>query len=167
MYSILGDGGKGLVQMGVNNDPEYSYYMQPLVSRSIYLIGSLRNPAIPEVAAALRAQGHYVFDDWFAAGPEADDWWKKYEQARGHSYLEALKGHAAQHVFSFDKQHLDEADTSILVLPAGKSCHLEAGYQRGAGKRLFILLDQPDRWDVMYRFAHGVFDSLEQLMEAL
>ena len=34
----------------------------------IYLIGSLRNPSIPETAAKLRDAGHEVFDDWFSAG---------------------------------------------------------------------------------------------------
>jgi len=39
----------------------------------LYLIGSLRNPRVPEVAEILRWNGHLVFDDWYAAGPEADD----------------------------------------------------------------------------------------------
>jgi len=30
----------------------------------IYLIGSLRNPAVPEVAQKMRAVGIDVFDDW-------------------------------------------------------------------------------------------------------
>ena len=58
----------------------------------IYLIGSLRNPRVPEIAAKLRDAGHVVFDDWFAAGPEADDWWQKYEIARGHNFKEGLAG---------------------------------------------------------------------------
>jgi hypothetical protein len=47
----------------------------------IYLIGSLRNPKIIETALKIRAAGHEVFDDWISAGPEADDYWQKYEQA--------------------------------------------------------------------------------------
>ena len=84
----------------------------------IYLIGSLRNPRIPEIAAQLRKAGHDVFDDWFAAGPEADDYWQKYEQNRGHNFKQGLEGYAANHVYNFDKHHLDRCDIAILALPA-------------------------------------------------
>lgn len=134
----------------------------------LYLIGSLRNPKIIELGIQLRQLGFYVFDDWMAAGPEADDYWQKYENARGHSMSEALKGNAAQHVFHFDKHHLDTSDLAVLMLPAGKSGHLELGYIIGQGKRGYILLDkEPERFDVMYNFAHGVFTDPEDLLRAL
>lgn len=139
------------------------------MKRRIYLIGSLRNPAVPAIAWQLRQAGHEVFDDWFAAGPEADDWWQRYEQKnRGHTFSEALKGHAAQHVFHHDKRHLDRCDTAVLVLPAGKSGHLELGYMIGQGKPGYILLDkEPERYDVMYCFATGVFTDIGRLVEEL
>ena len=78
----------------------------------VNVIGSLRNPAVPELSARLRAEGYEVFDDWYAAGPEADDYWQKYEQARGRSYREALDGHAANHVFDYDTYHLSTCDAA-------------------------------------------------------
>ena len=85
----------------------------------IYLIGSLRNPKIPMIAEQLRLDlGRDVFDDWYAAGPEADDYWRDYEKARGHGFAGALAGHAAQNVFLFDKRHLDRCDSAVLILPA-------------------------------------------------
>src|SRR5258706_9150607 len=97
----------------------------------VYLIGSLRSPRVPKVAEELRAAGYEVFDDWYAAGPEADDYWQRYEQAKGHTYAEALAGYAANHVFNFDRTRLMRADAGVLVLPAGKSGHLELGYLVG------------------------------------
>lgn len=133
---------------------------------SLYLIGSLRNERIPEVANRLRESGLDVFDDWMAAGPEADDFWKKYEVGRGHDYQRALQGYAAKHVFEFDKYHLDRCDSACLVLPAGKSGHLELGYVAGSGKPTFILLDEQDvRFDVMYQFATKVFNDEEELYD--
>lgn len=121
---------------------------------SIYLIGSLRNPQIPVVAQDLRAVGFEVFDDWYAAGPRADDHWRDYELGRGRNFIEALDGRAVRHVFEFDKANLDRCDAAVLVLPAGKSGHLELGYVIGRGKPGFILMDEmPDRFDAMYRFA--------------
>ena len=141
---------------------------------NIYLIGSLRNPLVPEYANKLREQGHVVFDDWYAAGPEADDYWQKYETQRGHNYAEALNGYAAKHVFYFDKHHLDNNEIAVLVLPAGKSGHMELGYFMGCGKPGYILFDddvENCRWDVMYEFAvdsgGGVFFNFDDLAEEI
>jgi len=135
----------------------------------IYLIGSLRNPQIPEIAKDIRQLGYDVFDDWFAAGPTADDSWQEYEKSKGVSYDQALESYAAKHVFSFDLHHLNRADACVLVLPAGKSGHLELGYMRGSGKRCYVLFDkEPERWDVMYQFADGgVFFDINKLKEKL
>jgi hypothetical protein len=134
-----------------------------MASKVLYLIGSLRNPRIPELAKRLREEmpDVEIFDDWYAAGPEADDYWKAYEQGRGRTYVEALSGLAAKHVFSFDKFHLDRASHILLVLPAGKSGHMEAMYGRyGAGAETAILLDPEDvRWDVMYQFIPTILES--------
>lgn len=133
-----------------------------------YIIGSLRNENIPTISVKLREEtGYEIFDDWFSPGPKADDYWKAYEEARGRNYKEALHGYAAKHVFEFDKYHIDRADFGILILPAGKSGHLELGYMIGCGKPGFILLDVPDRWDVMYQFATGIFFSMEEMIEAI
>ena len=134
----------------------------------IYLIGSLRNPKVPELGNELRTEGYDVFDDWFAAGPEADDYWQKYETDRGHTYSEALRGLAAGNVFDFDHKHLYGSDIGVLLLPAGKSGHLELGVLIGLGKRSYIVLDgEPERFDVMYRYATAVFNTPEELLEEL
>ena len=133
----------------------------------VYLIGSLRNPEIPKIANKIRELGFEVFDDWFAAGPEADDKWRDYEKARGHDYKQALEGYAANHVFEFDRKHLEECDVVVLCLPAGRSAHLELGQALGRGKKGFILHDNPERWDVMYKFATGIFHSFDELVSAL
>lgn len=134
----------------------------------VYLISSLRHTNVIQCAEMLRWHGHEVFDSWFAAGPEADDYWQRYVTSRGLSYEEALREYAAQHVFNFDKTHLDRADAVVLLMPAGKSGHLELGYAIGKGKRGFILLDKPpERYDVMYAFAECVCETFEELTEAL
>lgn len=131
----------------------------------IYLIGSLRNKQIPSIGSSLRDAGFETFDDWYAAGPEADDKWRDYEKARGRTFVQALNfGEAAHHVFQFDKRHLDKADAAVLVCPAGKSAFLELGYMIGRGKPGYILLDDPDRWDVMFLFANGVYTQLDHLI---
>ncbi len=128
----------------------------------LYVIGSLRNPEVKDVANLIRdAMPEWeVFDDWIAAGPHADDEWRDYEKQRGRSYEQALAGYAARHVFEYDKHHLDTSDAVLLVAPAGKSGFLELGYCIGRGKPSAILLDSPDRWDVMFQFAGCVSEDL-------
>ena len=135
----------------------------------IYMIGSLKNEKIPHIAKEIRTLGFEVFDDWFSPGPEADDFWRNYEKVRGSTYKQALNNWAGKHVFEFDKHHIDRSDIGVLVMPAGKSGHLELGYMIGKGKKCFVLFDEePERWDVMYQFADGIcfsFDELKQELE--
>jgi nucleoside 2-deoxyribosyltransferase len=136
--------------------------------KSLYLIGSLRNPKIPQLANNIEALGIEAFADWHAAGPTADDEWQRYEKERGRSYAKALKGHAARNVFKFDECHLARCDAAVLVMPGGKSAHLEIGYILGQGKPGYVLFDQePERWDVMYQFATEVFFSEQELLAHL
>jgi len=139
---------------------------------SVYLIGSLRNPELEGLAETLRARfpGIEFFASWLAAGPEADDHWKAYEQGRGLTFREALADYAAQDVLSFDKHHLDRCDMAVLVGPAGKSAHTELGYMIGSGKpTIYYLPEEPqaDRWDVMIGLAGAVAIGLDGLIGSL
>ncbi len=116
----------------------------------------------------IREHGFDVFDDWFAAGPEADDYWRDYEKSRGRNMKEALMGRAARHVFDFDVHHIETSDMVVLLLPAGKSGHLEFCYARGRGKPGFILFpEEPERYDVMYQFATDLFFDEQELLDEL
>lgn len=142
----------------------------------IYLIGSLRNENIPVLANKIRdlKLNFEVFDDWFSPGPEADDYWRKYEKVRGSTYGEALNNWACRHIYEFDKFHIDRANVGVLYMPCGKSGFLELGYMIGKGKKCFILFDeepQNDRWDIMLVFAKenggNICFGFEQLAEQL
>jgi nucleoside 2-deoxyribosyltransferase len=136
--------------------------------KSIYLIGSLRNREIVHLENKLREKGFDPYASWMAAGPQADDYWQEYCNHRGMSYKEALKDYSAQNVFEFDRTHLGRCDGAILVLPAGKSGHIELGYMVGLGKPSFVLFDNvPDRYDVMYNFATDVCFSETELLDSL
>jgi nucleoside 2-deoxyribosyltransferase len=134
------------------------------------MIGSLRNPHIPEIAQTLRVQtGLEIFDDWWSASEDADEWWQKHERFKGRSYADAITGYHAKHVFEFDYHHLNRSDGGVLVMPAGRSGHLEFGYLMGQGKRGYILFDEePERFDVMYQFATGgVFFDMDSLVKKI
>lgn len=132
----------------------------------IYIISSLKNEKVPVLARKLRELGHEVIDDWYAPGPEADDWWTRYEKNRGRTFREALRGLHVEHVFNFDRRWIESSDAVILLLPCGKSGHLEFGYAIGRGKKGIIVLDkEPEKFDIMYAFADAVCYSLEEAVE--
>lgn len=131
----------------------------------IYVIGALKNKEIPKVAKSLREVGFEVYDEWWCPGEFADQNWQDYSKFNGLNYTEALDSWHARQVFEIDKGHLDRCSEAILVLPAGKSAHLELGYIVGTGKRGYILLDsEPDRYDLMYKFATLVTTDLEEII---
>ena len=138
----------------------------------IYVIGSLRDKAFTEFMRGIRYEFEdrevSFWDDWYGAGYEADDMWQRYEQSKGLTYKQALQGDNAEHVYSYDTKHLHESSIAILKLPAGKSAHLELGYMVGLGKHTIIYMDkEPDRWDVMYRFASHVSVGFQDLTDHL
>lgn len=136
--------------------------------KKVYLVGSLRQPEVViSVTKAVEAAGFSVFSDWCGAGPEADDYWQKYEKARGRTYRQALQSPAAQHVFKFDLRHILKADIVVMISRGGKSANLELGFAAGCRKPTFILMDEPgpeDRWDVMALFAGAPIDE-DEVME--
>lgn len=139
--------------------------------KTVYLVGSLRNPRIPIIANALRVAGFDAFDDWWSASEDADEWWQAHEKQRGRTYMQALNGWHARNVCAFDEYHLDRSHAGVLVMPAGKSGHIELGYLKGQGKPNYVLFEQePDRFDVMYRLGkgpYGVHFNVESLIVAL
>lgn len=134
----------------------------------IYLVGSLRNPEIPHIAIKLRDAGFEVYDAWWSASEDADDWWQKHETLKGSSYKQALNDHHAVDTCATDKKHLDRADIVVLVMPAGRSGHIELGYGIGAGKTTFVLFDaEPQRFDLMYKLCTDVCFSVEELIDSI
>jgi nucleoside 2-deoxyribosyltransferase len=63
---------------------------------------------------------------------------------------------------------LDRCDAAVLLMPGGKSAHLELGYTIGKGKPGFIVFDEePERYDVMTQFATEIFFSKEEFFSYL
>lgn len=143
----------------------------PARAKVVYLIGSLRNERIPGFASELEmATGYEVFADWHAPGPQADDFLQSYVAKRrpDAGIRAALDTYAAKHIFAFDKSHIDRADAAVMLMPAGKSGHIELGYVLGQGKPGFILFDEePERLDIMLQFATGLAFTMGELVTML
>jgi len=103
-------------------------------------------------------RGHFIFN--------ARDW-----NGEDLSNITAKQGYehpAFQKCYKSDKDGLDWCDTVVLLLPSGRSSHLEGGYAAGQGKDLYIYGEPvPGEFDAMYGFSRGVFEDLLKLKGAL
>lgn len=136
----------------------------------IYVASSWKNASIVrDLAHYLREKGHKVFDftdprtrehglDHFVFN--AESWTGK--PLKTIDWLDFLKYSATERAFKSDKAGIDWADAVILIVPSGRSSHMEAGYAVGCGKKLYIWGDlPPGEYDTMYGFANGCFRAKE------
>ena len=144
----------------------------------IYLASSWRNESQPQIVEILRAAGQEVYD--FRNPPrgqsgfgwsEIDPNWRNWSIDK---YWEILLTHPrAKEGFLNDYAGMNWADTCVLLLPSGRSAHLEAGYMMGQKKRVFILLHQNKfEPELMYLLADipeygAIVTSIEELLEEL
>lgn len=118
----------------------------------IYLASSWRNMQQPALVAALREDGHEVYDFKNPKPGDVGFSWKQvgYDQdfiAQGDvtlnhltEYRRALRHPRAIEGFASDFDAMKWADTFVLLLPCGRSAHIEAGWAAGAGKPVHVLL---------------------------
>lgn len=123
------------------------------------------------VAQILRRDGHEV--DCFCDGSTSrycfrwSDHFEKIEDANVFSFLTLPE---AQKAFLEDKKWLDWCDAVVMLFPCGNSAHLEGGYAKGAGKKVFMWGKFPQGYfENMYSFLDGIYneDELAKLREAL
>src|ERR1035437_4666705 len=118
----------------------------------IYVASSWRNPIQQEIVCLLRGAGHEVYDfrnpapgqHGFAWSEVNANWlqWSPEQFA-----ADLYSGHpAVTRGFTLDKDALAWAEACVLVLPCGRSAHLEAGYCAGQGKRTIFYL-HPDKFE--------------------
>lgn len=140
--------------------------------RRIYLASSWRNKAQPALVKTLRDAGHQVYD-FRNPGPdtrgfawsELDADWQNWtaKQYRHHLTTNPI----AARGYMNDFRAMEWADTCVLLLPCGRSAHLEAGWFTGRGKRLIIVTQDGEEPELMALMANHICVSEIELMAAL
>lgn len=143
----------------------------------IYVASSWRNPLQPDIVRALRDDGHEVYDFREPRPGKNGFAWSDVGFGKGHFYegdpdlsgfVQCLQHPVAVQGFGFDKEAMDWADTFVLVLPCGRSAHLEAGWAAGAGKRVIVLLSEEKfEPELMYLLCSEIVVSLDGARRAL
>ena len=148
----------------------------------IYLASSWRNPLQPTSVALLREFGHEVYD--FHNPPDADRGelqgsrgtgsgfhWSEidphWQSWNANEYRRALNTLIAERGFNSDFDAMKWADVGVLLLPCGRSAHLELGWMAGAGKKTIIWTRDGEEPELMAKMATHICVSFEEVIAAL
>lgn len=146
----------------------------------VYVASSWRNPDQPWVVELLRQHGHEVYDFCEPTPGGRGFSWHELDPTLpvGPAGLEIaadeiirMLGHpVAEDGFAIDMGALRWCDACVLVLPCGRSAHLEAGWAAGAGKlTIGILADgEPDlMWKMLDHLVATAAEAVPLLAEAV
>lgn len=133
----------------------------------IYVASSWRNEFQPKVVELLRECGHEVYDfrnpsennhgfAWSDIDPEWMDW-------SPNAYVEAMSHPVAEAGFKSDFDAMKWANCCVMVLPCGRSANTEAGWMKGAGKRVLVFQPTPQEPELMYKIYDGIITSFVNL----
>ena len=146
----------------------------------IYISSSWRNGAQPSLVRELREQGHKVYDFRNPCGRNESNVWKSvaprlglFKQYEYHSlhpedFVKMCDDNEAVERFNEHFDAMQDADTCVLLLPAGDSSHVEAGYMKGLGKRVLVMDTRKlVRPELMYLTFDGYYHVYDELYKAL
>jgi hypothetical protein len=136
----------------------------------IYVASSWRNEYQPAIVELLRMNGHQVYD--FRNPPDRTGFaWRQVNNGEEiktfEQYRAALQNPIAAAGFLSDFRAMEWADTCVLVLPCGRSAHLEAGWFSGRGKRVVILTGDGEEPELMALMATHIVDDPQDVVRVL
>lgn len=141
----------------------------------LYVASSWKNPYYNNVVDKLRAHGFECFDFRRPDGDGGFHWsnidknWRTWSL---HRYRQALRSYEAGRGFHQDMHALKACDALVLVMPCGRSAHLELGYAIGQSKPSFVYFPKSiteDEWEpeLMYKAAVAICVGMDELTNAL
>lgn len=116
------------------------------------------NPAVRREGRHLDYGPMLCPDQWHGIPGKGSDW------EPVDRFIEMVNHPRAIDGFISDFTAVKAADAFVMVLPCGKSAHLELGWAVGAGKRTAILLEDPVEPELMYRMVDHLATSLDDLL---
>ncbi len=139
--------------------------------RKIYVASSWRNALQPDVVEALRYAGHQVYDFKNPAPGNAGFSWKSIgldkDNCTAVEYIAALDHPVAKAGYASDFNAMKWADTFVLVLPCGRSAHLEMGWACGQGKQTAILTRDGEEPELMAKMVDLITADFRELIHTL
>lgn len=127
----------------------------------IYVASSWRNFYQQNLVNQLRRMGHRVYDFKHPNGEDGFQWTnidKNWQNWSMEQYRKNLHSEYAQFGLNRDFDAMKLADVCILCLPCGRSAHLEAGWMKGAGKKVIAYI--PSEVTIEPELMYGILDGI-------
>lgn len=99
-------------------------------------------------------------DNYGFAWSEIDENWKNWTPLQ---YKSALSHPIAEAGFKLDFDAMKWADICVMVLPCGRSANTEAGWMKGAGKKVYVFQPTKQEPELMYKIFDGIITSTREL----
>ncbi len=131
----------------------------------VYIASSYKTEKVVKLLGEiLREMGHdtYVFCDVNEPACKVSMAVRSLTESQLWDAKEALSKKPVQEIYVYDMAKLKPADCVLLVLPCGKSSHIEAGYKKGQGKSVVVYgATSSGDWDTMYLMFDAFFTTEE------
>lgn len=141
---------------------------------NVYIASSWRNLLQPGIVVALRKLGFTVYDYRNPHGDDNGFGWKQIALDWGmwspRQWRDALQHPIAVAGYKNDFDAMLAADCCVLVLPCGRSAHLEAGFMAGQGKPVYTLAlekQEPELMSLLLGPASNICVTMDELFDAL
>ena len=133
----------------------------------IYVASSWLNKVQPVVISKLKEAGFDVYDFRHPTPDDSGFYWseidKDWKYWTSEQFVKCLKHPIAESGYNKDMYALNKSDVVILVMPCGRSAHLEFGYAVGRCKHTAILLCDGEP-ELMYKMASMIFTNIPTLL---
>jgi hypothetical protein len=136
------------------NNMQYQYF---IASR-------FRNKeAVLALTAQLRSKDKsvYCFVEGYDDSQSPEEYMQKFENVPHWQESELVK-----EMFAKDMNALKNSETLILLLPAGKSAHIEAGVAYGMGKKCIVIGEQKEA-ESLYLIFNEFYKTADEFVESL
>ncbi len=137
----------------------------------IYVASSWRNERQQEIVRSLRGEGHEVYDFKNPRGGEngfhwsnIDATWQDWSPKDYRQNL--LTAREAAYGYMSDMRAMEWCEAMLLVMPCGRSAHLEMGWAAGARKITGYLIEDAFEPELMTLMCDDIFVSLDEVLAA-
>ncbi|MDP2671741.1 MAG: hypothetical protein Q8P13_04785 [bacterium] len=127
---------------------------------------------VVDFAGKIKAKGKtvYCFVDSDGAEYKLQEWERNYSPEQFMEKFESIPNWKnsphVKEIFDVGMNALKESSALILLLPAGKSAHLEAGVAFGMGKKCILVGEQKET-ESLYLIFEEAYPSIEDFIKTL
>lgn len=143
------------------------------IMTKLYVASSWSNPKQPWLVEKLREKGFDVYDFRHPSGRADKNIWDVLEVNKEKVFtsvmVELMDMKEAEERFKEHLEAMQQADACVLYLPCGNSAHIEAGYMKGLGKKVYVFgeFEVQIKPELMYYTFDGFYNFYENLFAEL